>query len=132
MLAEGMRAVHARSSSAAAGAAAATATAGMPAPSRGAWLAARRDDDTRMQQLRGVFAAYDGDHDGVLSGQELALALLALGLQPTPDVMAHFPLRATPAAAPTGGGPPGADLPTVRGVGTGGMGWGWVDARGRQ
>lgn len=69
----------------------------VPAEQRPAVQARRRADDARIQQLRGIFAAYDQDSDGLLSADQLALALLALGLQPTEAVLDRF-LAASKAA----------------------------------
>ena len=49
-----------------------------------------RADEARTQQLRGVFAAFDENRDGLLTEQELAPALLALGVDPTPTTIARF------------------------------------------
>jgi Ca2+-binding EF-hand superfamily protein len=54
-----------------------------------------RADEARAQQLRGVFAAFDEDRDGLLSEAELASALLALGVDPTPRAVARFTAAAT-------------------------------------
>lgn len=61
--------------------------------------ARRREDEARIQQLRGVFAAYDGDSDSWLTIDELRLALLALGIQPTGTVVDRF--KATAATHPS-------------------------------
>ena len=49
-----------------------------------------RADEARTQQLRGVFAAFDENRDGLLTELELAPALLALGVDPTPATIARF------------------------------------------
>lgn len=43
------------------------ATQGMSAKQKKAYVLKRRADEARIQQLRGIFAAYDEDKDGVLS-----------------------------------------------------------------
>jgi hypothetical protein len=87
----------------------ASATEGMSAKMKQAYLLKRRADEARLQQLRGIFAAYDEDRDGVLGvgsgGDELANALLALGFEPTHRAIQRYTL-----ASPTGA----VDLATVR------------------
>lgn len=43
------------------------ATAGMTQKQRQAYTLKKRADEARIQQLRGIFAAYDEDRDGMLS-----------------------------------------------------------------
>ena len=93
LLARSMREFAARSSSAAIQAAAQQQPAQGPRAQAGA---RRRADEARVQQLRGVFAAYDADGDGWLSVEQLTLALLALGLQPAAAVVARFTGAAPP------------------------------------
>jgi hypothetical protein len=66
----------------------------------------KRADEARTQQLRGVFAAFDEDRDGVLLTDELRSALLALGVDPTPATLARFTKESTL--------PKGVDFPAVR------------------
>ena len=97
----------ARSSSAAGLAAAAQALAGGEHGESRAMSALRhRADEARVQQLRGVFAAYDADGDGRVTPEQLHLALLALGLQPVPSLTNLF-LTTVPAI---GGGREGEAL----------------------
>jgi hypothetical protein len=130
-LARGMQDYAARASSTALLDTHAGAMARVPPPQRAAVAARRRADDARIQQLRGVFAAYDADGDGQLTVDQLALALLALGLQPTDATLSRFLLTATATAAAGSdarGGSPArpqqeqrVDLPSVsaaRGRGT--------------
>jgi hypothetical protein len=93
LLARSMREFAARSSSAAIQAAAQQQPAQGPRAQAGA---RRRADEARVQQLRGVFAAYDADGDGWLSVEQLTLALLALGLQPVAAVVTRFTGAAPP------------------------------------
>ena len=74
---------------------------------------ASRGEEARAQQLRGIFAAFDEDRDGLLSEAELTAALLSLGLDPTREALARF-ARASP------GGSRAIDFPSVRT----GAGWG--------
>ena len=74
---------------------------------------ASRGEEARSQQLRGIFAAFDEDRDGLLSEAELTAALLSLGLDPTREALARF-ARASP------GGSRAIDFPSVRT----GAGWG--------
>lgn len=53
----------------------------------------QRADEARIQQLRGIFAAYDEDRDGLLNELELASALLALGLEPSPKQLNQYQIR---------------------------------------
>lgn len=55
----------------------------------------KRADEARTQQLRGVFAAFDEDRDGLLLPGELKGALLALGVDPTPPTLARFSSAST-------------------------------------
>jgi hypothetical protein len=55
----------------------------------------KRADEARTQQLRGVFAAFDEDRDGLLLPGELKGALLALGVDPTPPTLARFTSSST-------------------------------------
>ena len=71
---------------------------------------ASRGEEARAQQLRGIFAAFDEDRDGLLSEAELSSALLSLGLDPTREALARF-ARASP------GGARAIDFPSVRGCG---------------
>lgn len=70
------------------------ATDGLDARQRKAYALKRRADEARVQQLRGIFAAFDEDGDGILSPPELANALLALGVEPTSHVLARFNMAA--------------------------------------
>jgi Ca2+-binding EF-hand superfamily protein len=58
-----------------------------------AYVLKRRADEARVTQLRGIFAAYDEDRDGVLSSsRELPVALMALGIEPSEKMLQHFSL----------------------------------------
>lgn len=96
-------------------------TAGMTAKQTKAYALKQRADEARIQQLRGVFAAYDEDRDGLLNEVELASAMLALGLEPSPKQLSSYQVRAPQAggvdlatfvkvsmsrASPLPGGPP--------------------------
>jgi Ca2+-binding EF-hand superfamily protein len=59
---------------------------------------ATRSDEARGQQLRGIFAAFDEDRDGLLNEGELSSALLSLGIDPTPATMARY-AKASPLGA---------------------------------
>lgn len=60
---------------------------------RAAYVLKKRADEARVTQLRGIFAAYDEDRDGVLSSsRELPVALMALGIEPSEKMMQHFSL----------------------------------------
>jgi len=60
---------------------------------RAAYVLKKRADEARVTQLRGIFAAYDEDRDGVLSAtRELPVALMALGIEPSEKMMQHFSL----------------------------------------
>jgi hypothetical protein len=105
-LGRAVAAARAGGSSAAAQAEFAAATAGMTSRQRAAAALKRRADESRVTQLRGVFAAFDEDRDGALDEErELPVALLALGLEPTPRA-----LRQCALASPSGA----VDLATVR------------------
>jgi hypothetical protein len=67
---------------------------------------ASRSEEARSQQLRGIFAAFDEDRDGLLSETELISALLSLGFDPTPEALQRF-ARASP------GGTRAIDFPSV-------------------
>lgn len=99
-----MAAVKAGGSSEASLASYMTATEGMTSKQKQAYLLKRRADEARLQQLRGIFATYDEDRDNELNEKELSLALLALGLDPSPRTLQRFYL-----ASPTGK----VDLATV-------------------
>ena len=47
-------------------------------------------DEARSQQLRGIFAAFDEDRDGLLSEEELKSALLSLSIDPTQVTLSRF------------------------------------------
>jgi hypothetical protein len=82
------------------------ATEGMTGKAKQAYLLKKRADESRLQQLRGIFASYDEDRDGVLSkDRELPNALLALGFEPSARAVQRFVL-----ASPSGA----VDLATVR------------------
>jgi Ca2+-binding EF-hand superfamily protein len=49
----------------------------------------------RIQQLRGIFAAFDENRDGVLTKTELANALLSLGVNPTHKVVQRYQVGTT-------------------------------------
>jgi hypothetical protein len=70
-------------------------------------LMSARAEEARAQQLRGIFAAFDEDRDGLLKDEELPSALLALGLDPTPDALARF-------ASASPGGSQAIDFTSVR------------------
>jgi hypothetical protein len=104
-LSRAVAAARAGGSSAAAQAEFAAATAGMTQRQRAAFALKRRADEGRITQLRGVFAAFDEDRDGVLSAErELPVALLALGVEPSAKALQQLTL-----AAPSGR----VDLATV-------------------
>ena len=63
---------------------------GLPPSDRVHTLRRKRADDSRIAQLRGVFAAFDLDRDGLLSSDELDRALLSLGIRSVPDVVALY------------------------------------------
>lgn len=69
-----------------------SATDGMTPKQKQAFLLKRRADEARLQQLRGVFAAYDEDRDGHLDGEELVNAMLALGFEPSQKALQRFTL----------------------------------------
>ena len=69
-----------------------------------------RADEARTQQLRGVFAAFDENRDGLLTEAELAPALLALGVDPTKETLARFLAASTLPSR-------GIDFGAVRGEG---------------
>lgn len=68
----------------------ASAAAGLSAKQRQAQALKLRADEARVQQLRGIFAAYDEDRDGLLNELELGSALLALGLEPSARTLQRF------------------------------------------
>jgi hypothetical protein len=104
-LSRAVAAARAGGSSAATQAEFAAATAGMTQRQRAAFALKRRADEGRITQLRGVFAAFDEDRDGVLSAErELPVALLALGVEPSAKALQQLTL-----AAPSGR----VDLATV-------------------
>lgn len=57
-----------------------------------------RSDEARGQQLRGIFAAFDEDRDGLLNEGELTSALLSLGIDPTHATLARY-AKASPLGA---------------------------------
>lgn len=59
---------------------------------------ATRSDEARGQQLRGIFAAFDEDRDGLLNEGELSSALLSLGIDPTHATLARY-AKASPLGA---------------------------------
>jgi Ca2+-binding EF-hand superfamily protein len=63
---------------------------GLSAKQRQAQALKLRADEARVQQLRGIFAAYDEDRDGLLNELELGSALLALGLEPSVKMLQRF------------------------------------------
>ena len=54
------------------------------------WTLLMRAAEARSQQLRGIFAAFDENRDGLLSQAELSSALLALGVQPSAAALQSF------------------------------------------
>lgn len=64
-----------------------------------------RTTDFKLQQLRGIFAAFDENRDGVLTKEELGNALLSLGINPTQKAIQKYQMVSKSATI---------DLPAVR------------------
>lgn len=55
-----------------------------------ALLLKKRADEAKIQQLKGIFVAFDTNSDGYLDFDGLSSALLALGINPTPELVSKF------------------------------------------
>lgn len=78
----------------------AAAKAAVVPPAVAALGADRETGETVKQQLRGIFAAHDFDHDGMLTRAQLVDVVSMLGLKATDKLVAKFFPGSSKAAAP--------------------------------